>query len=532
MLMTWAFALMAVRIPCTESAQVISPGSATLSARIPGQMPRMPVWLEGAAATAAVAVPCSLTTGWLPTVETLPPRNSGCVAASWESTSASSGLVGVTGGGARPCSTTWSRHGVCEDIGSGGGACCSSLDSRLGSAKTSCPRARRARASGRARERATTQTPSVRRRAPNARGRRLEGRAPTIHVARSARTDALCASPGSCIGGAPGTASARAAAGPVSARTASGRLGGGLLALLGRLGPLARPRLVELDAPLAVVALLQRETRAERPAAAALEAGHRLLGVAALDELAGDRGAEVLARLGLPDDEAAARVLARPAREALAVLDDPVAAHRAGAEVHARDADVLELGVELGDGRAGEAGDVLHEAVARVRALLDERQAPLPLARQPRRGQRVLAEQADDVEALLGGDQRASVTLDVADVDEALDDRRPRGRRADAGVLHRLAQLVVVDELAGGLHQDQQRRVGVAPRRLGLLLQRLDLANVGLLALLEARELLLAALVVVLAAAVGQLAVDAAPAGLDQHLAPGAEDGLGDRRLD
>ena len=63
-----------------------------------------------------------------------------------------------------------------------------------------------------------------------------------------------------------------------------------------------------------------------------------------------------------------------------------------------------------------------------------------------------------------------AVALDVADVDQALDDRRARGRRADAGVLHRLAQLVVVDELAGGLHRAQQRGVGVAPRRLGLLL--------------------------------------------------------------
>ena len=44
---------------------------------------------------------------------------------------------------------------------------------------------------------------------------------------------------------------------------------------LRRLGALARPRLVELDAPLAVLGLLQREPRAERPARAALEAGDR-----------------------------------------------------------------------------------------------------------------------------------------------------------------------------------------------------------------------------------------------------------------
>src|SRR5215211_7345747 len=56
---------------------------------------------------------------------------------------------------------------------------------------------------------------------------------------------------------------------------------GGLL--LRRLGALARPRLVELDAPLAVVGLHERQARAERAAAAALEAGHRLLGAARRD---------------------------------------------------------------------------------------------------------------------------------------------------------------------------------------------------------------------------------------------------------
>ena len=72
------------------------------------------------------------------------------------------------------------------------------------------------------------------------------------------------------------------------------------------------------------------------------------------DQLAATAARQRLAGLGLPDHEAAARVLARPARVALAVLDDVVAADRARAEVRARDADVLELRVELADGRAGE----------------------------------------------------------------------------------------------------------------------------------------------------------------------------------
>ncbi len=111
-------------------------------------------------------------------------------------------------------------------------------------------------------------------------------------------------------------------------------------------------------------------------------------------------------------------------------------------------------------------------ALARLLAGLDRGQAVLPVAGQRRRRQRMLAEQADHVQALLGGDQRAAVALDVADVDQALDDRGARRRRADARLLHRLAQLLVVDELARGLHRAEQRRVGVAPRRLGLLLER------------------------------------------------------------
>ena len=78
----------------------------------------------------------------------------------------------------------------------------------------------------------------------------------------------------------------------------------------------------------------------------------------------GDGRRQVLARLGLPDDEAAARVLAAPAGVALAVLDDVVAADRARPEVGARDPDVLELGVELADRGAGELRDVGHERLA------------------------------------------------------------------------------------------------------------------------------------------------------------------------
>ena len=143
-------------------------------------------------------------------------------------------------------------------------------------------------------------------------------------------------------------------------------------------------------------------------------------------------------------------------------------------------------------------------------------------------------EQPDDVQALLGAHERAAVALDVADVDQPLDDRGARGRRADAGVLHRLAQLVVVDELAGGLHRRQQRRVGVAPRRLGLLLlRRRPRACATGLALLDLRQRLVACprRRPGAGAVLEALAVDAAPARHDQHPAAGAEHVLRDRRL-
>ena len=195
----------------------------------------------------------------------------------------------------------------------------------------------------------------------------------------------------------------------------------------------------------------------------------------------------------------------------------------------------LSLRVERLDGLAREQRDVAHEVLARLLAVLDLAEPLLPVAGQARRGQRVLVEQPDHVQALLGGDQRAAVALDVADVDQALDDRGARGGRADAGVLHGLAQLVVVDELARGLHRGQQRRVGVAARRLGDLLLRGDLARVDGLAALELRELLRAALVVVggrlRTRGERLLAVDAAPAGHEQDAAGRAEDVRLDGRL-
>ena len=66
-------------------------------------------------------------------------------------------------------------------------------------------------------------------------------------------------------------------------------------------------------ARLALLVLLEGEAGAERAPGPALEPGHRLGGPAGLDQLLGHGDRELLARLGLPDDEAAARVLPGPA---------------------------------------------------------------------------------------------------------------------------------------------------------------------------------------------------------------------------
>ena len=79
--------------------------------------------------------------------------------------------------------------------------------------------------------------------------------------------------------------------------------------------------------------------------------------------------------------------------------------------------------------------------------------------------------------------------------------------RADPGVLHRLAQLLLVDQLAGGLHRPQQRALGVAARRLGLLASAADLVDRGVLVLLELGQPLLAALVILAAAPARRSAV-------------------------
>src|SRR5205085_8706200 len=140
----------------------------------------------------------------------------------------------------------------------------------------------------------------------------------------------------------------------------------------------------------ALVVLLELQLGSERTPGAPLEARHRLLrapraGLLAalarvlqrLHELLDRRRRQVLAGLLLPDHEAAAGVVLRPARVALAVLDHVAAADRAGAEIGPLDLDVLQV-VALADGLGRELDDVVDERRAAVGALLDRAEPLLP----------------------------------------------------------------------------------------------------------------------------------------------------------
>src|SRR5262249_46709285 len=172
---------------------------------------------------------------------------------------------------------------------------------------------------------------------------------------------------------------------------------------------------------------------------------------------------------------------ALPARAAvrLRVLTDDLAcdraAARAGTELDPLWPELLLVERrDLVDGLLREVGDPLHERRAVAAAVLDLRELVLPVAGEFRRGELVLLEHRDHLDALGRRLQVLADALDVLAPDEDLDRLRACRRRPETGVLHRLARLLVVDQLAGGLHRGEQRRLGVAGRRLRHL--GLDLA--------------------------------------------------------
>src|ERR1700710_1048134 len=119
MLITAAPAWTAWPTGAAQAAQLISPSvpgtvlGGTLRAGAPGQTPRRPIALAGAVATAAVAVPCRLVTGVPGIVVKFGSFvHSGCVVSAAASTSAISGLAGVTSGGVRLGSATCARQAL------------------------------------------------------------------------------------------------------------------------------------------------------------------------------------------------------------------------------------------------------------------------------------------------------------------------------------------------------------------------------------------------------------------------------------
>src|SRR5205814_2025010 len=159
-------------------------------------------------------------------------------------------------------------------------------------------------------------------------------------------------------------------------------------------------------------------------------------------------------------------------------------------------------------------------------AVLDVGEALLPAAGQLGRGERMRLEHRDHLEPLRRRLEVLADALHVLAPDQRLDRLGPGRRRAEPALLHRLAELLVVDELAGRLHRGEERRLGVARRRLRLLRLARGGEAAHLLALRELGKLdalAFALLLLGLALLVGLEAVDGAPAGLEGHLAPRAE---------
>mmetsp|Transcript_3271 Transcript_3271/g.11449 ORF Transcript_3271/g.11449 Transcript_3271/m.11449 type:complete len:1068 (-) Transcript_3271:367-3570(-) len=215
----------------------------------------------------------------------------------------------------------------------------------------------------------------------------------------------------------------------------------------------------------------------------------------------------------------ATATLARAGEAAVVLLHHTTAlrARRLQRRVVARDG-VAVVALGLGDHLLGHGCDLGHELLALQLALLHRGELGLPVAGQLGLGQVLdlqAAQQRHQLEGLGGRDQLAALAQHVLFADQAFDGGRARGWRAQALLGHGLAQLVVIDQLAGAFHRGEQRRFGVARRRLGLQGLHVDALGAHDLARLHRHEV--GVLVVHI------LAVDGQPARLHQHLAVGLE---------
>ena len=248
----------------------------------------------------------------------------------------------------------------------------------------------------------------------------------------------------------------------------------------GKVGQFAAFGLVlvaEVELQLPVVQFLvahQLQLGRERPARLAAEAFQRA------DALVGQQlfhlwrieGAAAR-RLGNGEAAALGRTLRAGAAIAAVVFLHHTTAVRAGrgqrGVVARHGVAVVFLG--LAHDALGHGGNVLHEGRAAQLAMLDLRQLVFPVAGEFGLAQFLhlqAAQQRHQLEGLGGGDHLAPFAQQVFLGQQAFDDGRARGWRAQAFFLHGLAQLVILDPLAGAFHGAQQRGFAVTGRGLGL----------------------------------------------------------------
>ena len=132
------------------------------------------------------------------------------------------------------------------------------------------------------------------------------------------------------------------------------------------------------------------------------------------------------------------------------------------------------------DDLGGVLRDLGHELLRRAPAALDLDQVALDLAGELRRGEPIdvdALQRVDQPDALHGGSQPLVEAHDVALRDQVLDDVRARRRRADPLLVEHRREVLVLDLLAGVLHQREQARLADARRRLRLLGRGLDVRD-------------------------------------------------------
>ena len=128
-------------------------------------------------------------------------------------------------------------------------------------------------------------------------------------------------------------------------------------------------------------------------------------------------------------------------------------------------------------------------------------------------------ELVDEPDALGRGDEAATVAVDIEIVDQPLDDRRPRGRRAESPFRHRLPELFVFHQLSRPFHRREKGRLVVPGRRLRPLGFEVDGGVACLFPGFDGHEGGVALLPVVSRRGPGFLAVDRLPSRVHQDLA-------------